>query len=91
MATDGRSGSALVVEGGAADVTVVTALISVLFRRESGFEDARPWFRGCSPLYSGRPSLELLREDEGRSTLAVSKSRRATFARAVGFEVGGLS
>jgi hypothetical protein len=85
-------GRVCVVDGDSLATTVGAVLRSVEFRLEPGRElvRGRP-LRVASALYSGRPSLELLREDEGRATFVVSKSRCATWARAAELDIGGVS
>lgn len=81
-----------IVDGVSLATTVGAVLRSVEFLLDVGRElvRGRP-LRVASVLCSGRPSLELRREDEGRATFVVSKSRCATWARAAELAVGGVS
>lgn len=73
-------------------ITGVGAVRSWLFLLELGLDDV---LLCCefSETCSGRPSLELRREEEGLAEFEfeLSKSRRLTFANAAVFEVGGVS
>lgn len=66
-------------------------LSSAEFRLELGREVVLGRFAREPSVCSGRPSRELLREDEGRATFMVSKSRCATWARAAELAIGGVS